>query len=885
VNVIQTKLSPPPSRPGTVERRQLLDALDRAGMCKLTLVSAPAGFGKTTLLAQWYRSAAARGAQCAWLGLGHDDNEPLRFLRCVIETGRANWPGFGAAARRRVEAAAPADIAEVLPEFIGDLGHDRTQRLLFIDDVHHAAHPAITQFFELLCNLTPPGFHLVLAGRVRPPLPLASLRVRGELREVTASQLRFDRTEAEHFLRAVHGIDLTPAQMDSLHAHSEGWVAGLQLASLSLREQPSPDEFIAAFSGNLRDVAEYLAGDVLDKQPEDVRGFLLRTCILDRFDAGACAALTGIGRAQDVLETLEDQNLFLLPLDGERRWYRYHQLFQEFLQGQLRRRHPGEIVDLYRRAADWFDREGLAAEAVEYALLSGDIQRAVALIEPQMQQEIMAGRMPRVSDWIDRIPERDRNASPRLLKAKGTALYHMNRPEAAAEITDSLQRLEGGNSPNVRLLRAGIAICRDDIDAALCHLEGLPADMSRFDLGTMHNIRGYAEAELARYGEARASLQRARAHHLAQGSSFGVVYADCFLGLVDLAQGNLAACYERFDAAALPGGTAETYVAPVPAVMRGLVLYEWARPMEALALLRTGVPLLEQVGHIKLLTLGRLALGKLALRDGDWDHLHHHFDRCLELGEARGAHLARLQSLVESERIRMLVGGGLLDEARRRARAAGLDPDAPGPAPPDRWDRATCLNLLSWCRLQIGAGNARASQPVLERLLELARAAGRRRRMLECLVVDAVGRDAAGDARGARRALSDALGLAAPGRQLMVFLDEGTPLRALLLRVAPPQSPVAADLLQQLRAISGEPGLHTPLIAPAGHAVRSGEFSAREREILRHVADGASNSVIADALQISENTVKWHLKNLYQKLAVKNRTAAAAAARRMHWVA
>lgn len=559
-------------------------------------------------------------------------------------------------------------------------------------------------------------------------------------------------------------------------------------------------------------------------------------------------------------------------------------MFQEFLQGQLRRRLPGEVVGLYRRAADWFNGAGYAAEAVEYALLSGDIQRTIELIVPQMQQEMMAGRMPRVNDWIGRIPEQDRNANSSLLKANATALYHMNRPDEAARITDQLERLEGADNPNVRLLRAGISICRDDIEPILGHLAACPTDMSRFDLGTVNNIRGYAQTELARYDEARASLALARSHHSAMGSSFGVVYADCFLGLMDLAHGNLDACYGRFSEPDNRPRSAETYVAPVPAVMRGLVLYEWNHPAEAAPLLRANVPLLEQVGHIKLLTLGCIALGKLALRGGDWDRLHHHFDHCLELGAARGAHLDRLKSLVESERVRILAAGGQLNDALHRAQSLHVDPDAPAPRPSGHWERVACLRLLTWCRLQVAGGSPVRALPMLRQLQSLAQNARRSRRLLECLLVEISAHRAMRDEPAAGRILQEALRLGAPGRQVMAFLDEGTRLHDALRAAEMPHEDALAHFLKLLRDALPDAAAGSTGTLPSAHAMPREDFSAREREILRHVAAGHSNSVIGDQLQISENTVKWHLKNLFQKLEVRNRTAAVAAARRMHWI-
>ena len=505
--IIRTKLYPPVETAALVARSRLLDALNSRALCRLTLVAAPAGFGKTTLLGQWFRHLNSR-MSCCWLSLDHEDFSSQRFARHFIAALQTVRPEIGHDALQRLDTASLSDITEMLPELVNQIADMEAPIVAFLDDFHFASSDPVLQFIELLLNLSPDHFHLVLSSRIRMGLPLAGLRVQNQLTEVTAAHLRFDQEESSDFLTRIQGLDLTDAQLSSLLEHAEGWAAGLQLASLSLKNAPRRNEFIESFSGTFRDIADYLAVQVLENQPEVVREFLLRTSVLQRLNADVCRKLTGVVDCQQMLEMIEGRNLFIVPLDEERRWYRYHQLFQEFLFGQLRRRYPGEIVRLYARAAEWFSVAGFPAEAVDYALLSGDIVNAVRLVESQAQAEMMAGRMPRVDDWVNRIPEDMRRSHPKLLIAQCTALFHMNRPDHAETTLFTLEECVAALPPDrrlqdqIRILRAGIAISRDDVDNILPHLAAPFGEISDFDMGKISNIRGYALAALGRFDEA-----------------------------------------------------------------------------------------------------------------------------------------------------------------------------------------------------------------------------------------------------------------------------------------------------------------------------------------------------------------------------------------------
>ena len=885
--VIKTKLHPPISRSRLIDRHQLTQRFLNNNKTKLTLVAAPAGFGKTTLIGQLFEQMSAE-ISCCWYSLDQSDNDPTKFLLYFIASIRTVHSAFGESTLRLMESTLISDITEVLALLVNDLLDANKEISLFIDDYHFSDSDQTNQFIELLINLSPDNFRLIISSRLRPNISLSGLKVHGYLNEITANQLRFDDLEAKTFMNDIHKLDLSSRQLIDLYEHSEGWVAGLQLASLSLRDISRRDDFIDSFSGNLRDIAEYLAADVLNQQSQEVRNFLLRTSILERINAEVGSVLTGIGSCQIILDNLEEQNLFIIPLDKERQWYRYHHLFHEFLLGQLRKRFPAELVKLYNDAADWFEHAGLASEAVDYALLSGDMDKAVELVESQVEEEMKAGRMPRVNNWVDKIPDSVCLSHPKLLFAKSTSLYHMNKPDEA-DLTLSLLRQcdvidKQSLEEYVMRLEAGIAICRDDVDGILPPLSSVGIMSSNFDNGTACNTQGYALASLSEYALATESLNDARHYHKLNGSSFGVVYADCFLGFIDLAKGNLNKCYDRFaDYVNGSRNAIETYVAPVPSIMRGIVLYEWNKIDEAAALIRPSLPVIEKVGHIKLLSLGYLTLAKVyAVRN---DHLSamRYFDRSYSINERRGKPYLRLRSLIESERIRYLLENNRTNEAMDIATSMDIDVDLATPELPDKWDRITCLNLLIWTRLQIASGAAKRSIPVLVHLTSLAEKVGRFKKVIECKLLTAMAMERTGDIQSASSLVTEAVNLSAPNGLIRTFLDEEIPglLVSLKGESKISQSPEISRYLNKIISANEEKKSIESMDKRSEGISLIEPLNEREIDILKLIASGQSNHIIGEKLSISENTVKWHVKNLFVKLNVNKRTAAVVVAQQL----
>ncbi len=533
-DLLVTKVAVPVLRPGVVARPRLLKALDAVLHQRLVLVSAPAGFGKTTLLVQWLADRRRRQElRVGWLALEPADNDPARFCRYLLAAalpllGEDGGPIRALLAQRHI---APAAVTGAL---VNALAARHEDLVLVLDDYHVLTEPAAHGVVAALLDHLPPPAHMVLLGRADPPLPLARLRARGELLEVRADGLRFSTDEAGAFFVETMGLRLDEAEVASLTERTEGWAAGLQLAGLSLQGRSDARAFIAAFSGSHRFVLDYLLEEVLQRQPPDVQCFLLQTAVLDRLSAELCAAVTGHAGAQALLEHLERSNLFVVPLDDERRWYRYHHLFAELLQAELRRRAPETVAELHRRAAAWLEQHGATDAAIRHALAAGDVQSAAALVERHwLSTELVAGEFDTALRWLDALPDAVVRGNAVLSVAYAAALT-LRGPSAGVEarLADAEVALaaeeqqavgsEGavllrGMPALVALLRSILARTGGDATGALAFarrgLALLPPDLQRQLDGVLrggawsliaqaHDAAGEHESAAAAYREA-----------------------------------------------------------------------------------------------------------------------------------------------------------------------------------------------------------------------------------------------------------------------------------------------------------------------------------------------------------------------------------------------
>ncbi len=501
--------------------------------------------------------------------------------------------------------------------------------------------------------------------------------------------------------------------------------------------------------------------------------------------------------------------------------------------------------------------------------------------------------MTRVNNWVNRIPNTVCESHPKLLFAKCTSLYHMNKPDEAEVVLKSLKKnsdlIDSNLKDQIGIIEAGIAISRDDIDQILAPLSDIGLLPSDFDNGTVNNIRGYAQSEMGNYEQALQSLNDARHFHELNGSSFGVVYADCFLAFIDLASGNLQKCFDRFtdyENVDGVGGLTDMYVAPVPSILQGIIQYEWNDLENSFELLMPSLPIIEKVGHNKLLSLGYMTLAKIYGSRNDHISAKRFFNRIYTLGESRGIPYLRLKSLVESERIRYLISNKQINEAIDISLSMGIDIDIDSPILPDDWERITCLKLLIWSRLQIATGMAKRSLPVLSHLEKLADKVGRYKRVIECRILQAIANMKIGKQDVAEKFLFDSLTLSYPNHIIRAYIDEDN-LLLKLLKIVIKRSDIVENetLLNYIQLILAAGTQENPIEDQESHESMPSSLieplSEREIDILELIAAGQSNHIIAEKLSISENTVKWHLKNIFGKLSVNKRAAAVVTAQQL----
>jgi LuxR family transcriptional regulator, maltose regulon positive regulatory protein len=458
--LVVTKLRAPTVRAELVPRRRLVDLLVRPGRHKLTLIDAPAGWGKTTLLAEW-QDDPGEARPFAWVSLDRADNDPVRFWTYVVTALRMVQPGLGERTLGVLGGRGPSTTRDVLPELINELARDAQELVLALDDYHAIGSDEIHEGVELLLERLPAQLHLAIASRSDPPLPLARLRVRGELLEVRSDALAFSDEEATALLNAHLGLGLSGPDVARLQRRTEGWAAALYLAALSLHGRADAAEFIGAFAGDNRHVVDYLGSEVLAGQPADRRAFLVRTSILDRLCGPLCDAVTGGSASAAVLEEIERANLFLVPLDATRTWYRYHHLFGELLRHELRRSEPELVATLHRRAGAWYQAEGAIPDAIHHAVSGGDVDQARELIAEHWLGYFNRGELATVAGWLDALPQQAVEADPRLAVARVWLALDLGRPGEAGGWLERAERgLAEGRGSGAPGLASGVALLR-----------------------------------------------------------------------------------------------------------------------------------------------------------------------------------------------------------------------------------------------------------------------------------------------------------------------------------------------------------------------------------------------------------------------------------------
>src|SRR5262252_738019 len=893
--LLATKLHVPRPQPGFVPRPRLVEALGEGLARGRVLVCAPAGFGKTALLADWARGD---GRPVAWLGLDGGDSDPARFWRYAVAALDRARPGLAGRVGPLPPRSFEGLVTALINELAADPGPDHV--LLVLDDYHLVDSGPVHESVAFLLENLPPGLRVVVSGRASPPLPLARLRARGQLAE-----LRFTPEEAAALLDEAAGSALPAPAMAALVARTEGWAAGLQLAALSLRGQADPAGFAAAFSGSHRFVLDYLTDEVLAGQSGPVRAFLLDTSVLDRLSGPLCDAVTGRAGSQAMLAGIERAGLFLVPLDDVRGWWRYHHLFADLLRARLQAEQPGRVEALHRAAAAWCEQHDLADDAVRHALAAGDPAWAARLIERYFDAVFLPGERATVQRWQAALPGELVRSRPRLglaqmwmavlsghIEAAGIALEAAERASAdAAEepFEPSVGRAASllANVPAaIAAGKAWLAYLRGDADDAatfasqahskldegesmlnsVCQLELALADWLRGRLDDAE--RGFA-ASIAGW---RAAGQR------------GLAAAVCnLLGHVQLAQGRLDAVLATYQMAleiTAPPGEPALPASGIAYAGMAKVEYQRGELEAALPHAIEGIARLRAVNYTAPLATGA-TLAWIRQAKGD-------VAGALEaIGEAErvAPRLAAtdLANPVPAQWARLLLAQGDTAAAARWAEQRGLRADDDPGYPRER-------EYLVLARVLLAQDRPGQALALLDRLHALAAGQGRTGSVIEIQALRALALAAAGDQDAAVGALAQALMLGCPQGYVRVFADEGPPMAALIaLLVAAQKAEQAAArgvplrcLARVLRAFGEQPAA-----AGAGRAAVAAvpglveQLTARELEILALLAAGTANPRIAAQLVVSLDTVKKHVSHLLGKLGAANRTEAVTRARQL----
>lgn len=863
--ILATKLYIPAPRSGAVLRPRLIDRLKAGLHGKLTLVSAPAGFGKTTLVTAWI---AADERPSAWVSLDESDSDPVRFLTYLVAALQTIEPQMGAGILKLLESPPPPPIDSLLTPLLNEIVTITQDFVLVLDDYHVLDSTEIDTALAFLIDNQPPRMHLVITTREDPRLPLARLRARGQLTELRAADLRFTPDEATEFLNQAMRLSLSPEDVAALEQRTEGWIVGLQLAALSMRGVDDKSGFIQSFTGSHHFVLDYLVEEVLAHQPPHIQEFLLKTSLLDRMCAPLCDALLQDSHhiAADVLEQIRQANLFLIPLDNERRWYRYHHLFGDLLRKRLRQFASDDICTMHIRASEWYEVNNFEVEAFQHAAAAGDVARAEHLIHGTGVPLYFRGLTHPVLMWLESLPTELLDARPSLWVTYAWALMAAhrntqieNKLEAAAaaleafELDDHIRDLLG-HIAAIRAMDAAIRYESETIIAQakraldLLHLDNLYIRTVVIrSLAIAYQFQGKRSA-------ARDAYQEALAMSEASDNYFVNVLATTGLGIVQESDNQLYQAAEMYQRVLDLVGDPNQPITCAAYLGLARIYYEWNDLDAAQAYGERGVRLAQQIESIDSAAGGEIFLARLKLAKGDTTGASAVLDAVEQVIQQRD--FIRQVPVVAAARVLMCLRQGDLEQAAHLAQDHDL--------------------LLSQARVYLAGGKPEEALAVLEPYRQQMEAKDWQDERLKTLVLQALAHHQKGDTDAAITVIGEALTLAAPGGFVRIFIDEGTSMQKLLADAAARGilPDYTSKLLAAFHTETGQPNPASsqPLIEP---------LSERELEILALVAEGFSNHEISGRLFISLSTVKGHNRNIFDKLHVKRRTEAVARAREL----
>ena len=875
VDLLRTKLYIPPPRSKIVLRPSLIERLNEGMHCKLTLISAPAGFGKTTLVSEW---VAVCERPVAWLSLDEGDNDPIRFLTYIVAALQTIASNIGAGALAALQSPQPPSIESILTALLNEISTVPDNFVLALDDYHVIDSKPVDQSLAFLVEHQPPHMHLVIATREDPHLPMARLRARGQLTELRAADLRFTPSESAEFLNQMMSLNLSEEDIAALETRTEGWIAGLQFAALSMQGHQDVTSFIQSFTGSHHFVLDYLIEEVLNHQPESVQTFLLCTSILDRMCGTLCDAVLGSPSTsgQETLEYLERANLFIVPLDNERRWYRYHHLFADLLRQRLHQmvssgNEEGGVAEYHIRASVWYEDHGLEIEAFQHAAAANDIERAERLIEGDGIPLHFQGAVAAILDWLESLPKTIMDSRPSLcvryatlslVAGQTTGLEEKLQmaeaaiqgiPSATTGLDDKTRNLIG----QIASARARLAVSKYQIETIFVHacraLEYLPPDslVSRFraswSLAYAYYFRGERVAAARACAEALSIAE-------ASGNILDDILATLLMGGVQQLENQLHPAFETLQRCLRLLG--DNYPPPSTGeAIRALatIYYEWNNLDAAEHYGQRSLQLLRQYDRtIDRCIISEVFLARLKLAQGD--------------AAGAAAMLAETEQSVRQNNFVQRIPEVAATQVLVLLRQGNLSAAA---------HLVKTLDLpISQARVYLAQGNPSAALAVLEPLRQQMEAKGWQDELLKVMVLQAVALHANGEKDKAVQLLSEALALAEPGGFIRIFVDEGEPMRLLIEKQSRNRDHPLIAYIDKLLAAFSQPvaGQKSTIIHQKSDMIES--LSERELEVLKLLRSELSGPEIAQQLIVSLHTLRTHTNNIYNKLGVNNRRAA-----------
>lgn len=861
-SILTTRLYVPPPPPRGVSRPALIDRLNKGLHRKLTLISAPAGFGKTTLVSAWI---AEGQLPVAWVSLDADDSDPARFLSYVISALQTCVPDLGAGLLRMLQAPQLPPLETLLTALVNEMATLPERIMLVLDDYHVLESQAVDTALTFLIKHQPPHLHLVIATREDPPLPLAQLRVRGQLTELRVADLRFTEAEAAAFLNQVMGLNLSSADIHALETRTEGWIAGLQLAAISMQGQVDTSSFIQSFTGSHHFIMDYLVEEVLHQQSHEVQLFLLYTAILDRLCGALCDAVLQAEHGQATLAYLERANLFLIPLDNERRWYRYHHLFAELLRQRLQQHlAPAEIADLHRRASAWYQAQGLEIEAFRHAAAAPDYALAERLIEGGGMPLHFRGAERLILNWLETLPETVFQAWPELLTVYASVLLVTGQGTRIEPVLQTAEAAFASREPDERTrdligriaaTRATAATNQNQVEAIIEHSNRAlaylhPQNMAFrtstiWKLGFAHQLQGDRAAAKRAFQEVITTGQATRnvVFTLLATINMGLLQEnDTYLGLA-------AETYQRVLALL---GEPPLPFASEPHLGLARIHYEWDNLETAQYHVQRAIQLARQMQNNDRFIACEIFLARFKLAQGDVT------GAATALANAdyfvrQGNFAYRIPDVMAMQVITLLHQGNVT-AAAQLAQAHDLP--------------------LSQARVKMAQGDMSTALVLLTAWREQVEAKGWADEKLKVMLLQALALHALDEKDQAIRVIAEALALAEPGGYIRLFVDEGAPMATLLTATTAQgiMPTYTRKLLTFLQAVDQPAAASSSLIEP---------LSQRELEVLHLIAQGLSNQEIGARLFLALDTVKGHNRKIFEKMQVQRRTEAVARAREL----